>query len=182
MSLLGVSVIIEKKQSWVCIPETKIKDLLPSQLPGVILEPGKQFENLSFPNSYVSANLLCRKTFFLLKSKTKIQRSAFWYSLEELVSPTKQFPTDLKQSFLLFTFSQHKSLGVKNGIYSLSLSQKTLFFGTGKGNKLGIFGAGDEQPITNNSDKTWFARRDSILFSFYKKQTKTQKNIFDSDG
>ncbi len=162
--------IIEKKQSWVCIPETEIRSVVPSQFPGVILEPGKQFEKLIFPNSYVSANLLGTKTFFLLQSKTQRQRSSLWYSLQEVWSPTKQFSIDLKQTSLLSTSSQNNvsSGRVINSPKNLQVSQS---WDQDKRN---------QKQSHTTSYKASFPRRESTVFVFYKKQTKNKNILWDS--
>lgn len=108
----GYTKLIEKKQSWFYLPEKSIPKCISSQLTGILLEPGKKFENLSFEHSYVSANLLFKQNLLLLKSKakSKADRSIFSYSLKDLIIFKKQFTNVLQNNFSLFSKLTPKSL------------------------------------------------------------------------
>nr|YP_010704258.1 RNA polymerase beta'' subunit [Micractinium simplicissimum]WCO87764.1 RNA polymerase beta'' subunit [Micractinium simplicissimum] len=75
--------VIEKKQVWVYVPEMGLTESFSSQLPGVLLEPGKKFENLLFNHSFVSTNFIHQKDLVFVKSKSK--DSFFFYSLSNLL-------------------------------------------------------------------------------------------------
>nr|QJD22242.1 RNA polymerase beta'' subunit [Micractinium singularis] len=84
--------VIEKKQVWVYVPEIGLTESVSSQLPGILLEPGKKFENLRFNHSYVSTNFINQKNLVFVKSKSK--NSFFFYSLSNLLEIGSQNPSD----------------------------------------------------------------------------------------
>ena len=59
--------IIKKNQVWTYIPQTHLVKERSSQLCGILLEPGKKFENLRFDNSYVAINALHPQNLVCLK-------------------------------------------------------------------------------------------------------------------
>ena len=84
--------VIEKKQVWVYVPEMSLTESVSSQLPGILLEPGKKFENLRFNHSYVSTNFINQKNLVFVKSKSK--NSFFFYSLSTLLEIRSQNPPE----------------------------------------------------------------------------------------
>ncbi len=102
--------VIQKKQSWFYFPEKSIPKPIFSKLTGIILEPGKKFEKLSFQHSYVSANLLFKQNLIFVKSKRKPARSSFFYSTKALLIKTTQFPTLLENNFNVFSKLKAKCL------------------------------------------------------------------------
>ena len=87
--------VVEKQKLWVSIPETSVKESVSSQLSGILLEPGKKFENLCFNHSYVSTNLIHTKNIVFLKSK--ISAPVFSYSLGDILGTKKEFlQTEIK--------------------------------------------------------------------------------------
>jgi DNA-directed RNA polymerase subunit beta' len=75
---------IQKKQIWPYIPKNQISEKCPSQLPAILLEPGKKMENLGFTNSYISTNFIHTKNIRILQSKN--QKYLLFYSLEDLLA------------------------------------------------------------------------------------------------
>ena len=76
--------LIEKKQSWFYLPKNSLGKFGCSKLTGVVLEPGKMFEDLCFQNFSISMNLLSNDTFFLLKSKRKVDVHAHYLKQIEI--------------------------------------------------------------------------------------------------
>nr|AGZ19382.1 RNA polymerase beta prime subunit [Chlorella sp. ArM0029B] len=87
--------VIEKKQVWVYVPEMSLTESVSSQLPGILLEPGKKFENLRFNHSYVSTNFINQKNLVFVKSKSK--NSFFFYSLSNLLEIRSQNPPEFSR-------------------------------------------------------------------------------------
>jgi hypothetical protein len=102
--------VIEKKQSWFYLPEKSIPKPIPSELTGIILEPGKKLENLSFQHSYVSANLLFKQNVIFVKSKRKTARSSFSYYIKDLLIKTTPFRTLLENNFNVLSKLRAKCL------------------------------------------------------------------------
>jgi hypothetical protein len=120
-TLLHVEVeakVIEKKQGWFYLPETAVPEFVPSQFPGVLLEPGKKFENLCFYNFYISANLIFRAQFCFLKAKTKGDRRFFANSFKEILIPTNKFKSDLIASFRTSEKTSSASIKSFTRVYS----------------------------------------------------------------
>lgn len=63
--------LIQKQKGWFYFSETFVSDSVPSNLGAVLLEPGKNFENVCFENSYVSVNLVHRQNLRILNSTNK---------------------------------------------------------------------------------------------------------------
>lgn len=93
--------LIEKKQGWFCVLQKSLPESVPSQLTGIVLEPGKKIENLCFQHSSVSVHLLHRDDVFLVKAKTKRPRPEFVYSVKDVLLLRKRFPYagNLKNTF-----------------------------------------------------------------------------------
>lgn len=89
------SKLIEKKYVWAYIPETSLRENVSSQLSGILLEPGKKFEDFRFDHSYVSTNLIHNKNLIFIKSKT--QHCFFSYSLGDFLDIKKEFHTDFSK-------------------------------------------------------------------------------------
>lgn len=89
--------LIEKQQVWVSTPETSITNNVSSQLSGILLEPGKKFENFRFNHSYVSTNLIHTRNIVFLKSK--LNQNNLCYSVKHLLDTQKLFSQkDIQQN------------------------------------------------------------------------------------
>ena len=109
--------VIQKKQVWVYILETQLPERISSQLTGILLEPGKKFENLRFEHSYVSTNLLQTKNVVFLNPK--VPQLVLFYSIQDVLNEKTEFrntlmnlkidfPKNRFKYFEIITFSRNK--------------------------------------------------------------------------
>lgn len=82
--------LIQKEQGWFYVPEKTLTEIIPTKLNSIILEPGKEFENISFFNSIVSVSLIQTQDIYFLKVKMSKNQFYGFYSLSTLLN-TKTF-------------------------------------------------------------------------------------------
>jgi hypothetical protein len=126
--------LIQKKQTWFYIPEQQIKNFIPSNLTSVILEPGKNFENIIFVNSFVSVNFLQVENISFVKSKKNKNSNYNFYSISTLLNLTNFSTNQIffnqtkfnKNKFNLVYFS--RKFSNEFSFYGRNLNFKSLKF------------------------------------------------------
>ena len=93
--------LIEKKEIWFYLPENFNKKAVDSQFTGMVLQPGKKFENLCFSHFYVSINFVLNENLFYLKSKTKANLHLLFRFLGVNQILKQNFLTDVNKSLNL---------------------------------------------------------------------------------
>jgi hypothetical protein len=171
---------IQKKHFWFCVPKNQGANRLFSNLAGVLLEPGKQFQNLTFERCSVSVNLLQTREILLVTSKS---RPNFTQKLDKKTSFT--FPCQNSVETLNFdTKEVVPKFGLKTKFWERETKtpQKTKFWER-EGPTSRIFGFSSLQEIVNKNQnwkfKPFLKSKTCQLLAMNSLETKkSQKNFF----